>query len=198
ACQDREPARCRGSRVANAAIVGAGPGFAPALRHASALAGQLAAGGAGPAGRASGRGLEPVRPPVTPFAGSRHATRRMCFRTPQSSPRMCLARLLLAGLLIVMGAWRLWGVVQGGKSSGEMLSFSVAGLLVGLAVAGGWRLRWSALLAAALVLAEAVLWHPFWSLGEPARSAQLLHFMKNAALVGGFLLLSLTAPTRRR
>jgi putative oxidoreductase len=122
----------------------------------------------------------------------------MSFRTPQSSPGITLARLLLASLLIVMGAWRLWNVVQGGKSSGEMLSFSVAGLLVGLAVAGGWRLRWSALLAAALVLAEAVLWHPFWSQGEPARSAQLLHFMKNAALAGGFLLLSLTAPTRRR
>src|SRR5690606_7951175 len=144
------------------------------------------------------RGLEPVRPPVTPFAGSRHAKRRMSFRTPQSTPGITLARLLLASVLVVMGAWRLWNVVQGGKSSGEMLSFSVAGLLVGLAVAGGWRLRWSALLAAALVLAEAVLWHPFWSLGEPARSAQLLHFMKNAALVGGFLLLSLTAPTRRR
>jgi putative oxidoreductase len=43
-----------------------------------------------------------------------------------------------------------------------------------------------------------VMNHPFWGLAEPARSAQLLHFMKNAGLVGGFLLLSLTAPARRR
>jgi putative oxidoreductase len=122
----------------------------------------------------------------------------MSFRTPQSNPGITLARLLLASVLIVMGAWRLWNVAQGGTSSGEMLSFSVAGLLVGLAVAAGWRLRWSALLATALVVAEAVLWHPFWAHGEPARSAQLLHFMKNAALAGGFLLLSLMAPARRR
>lgn len=122
----------------------------------------------------------------------------MSFRTSQSSPGIGLARLLLASVLIVMGAWRLWNVAQGGKASGEMLAFSVAGLLVGLAVAAGWRLRWTALLAAALVVTEAVLWHPFWSLRGAAQSAQLLHFMKNASLAGGFLLLSLTAPTRRR
>ena len=122
----------------------------------------------------------------------------MSFRTSQSSPGIGLARLLLASALIVMGAWRLWNVVQGGKASGEMLAFSVAGLLLGLAVAAGWRLRWTALLGAALVAAEAVLWHPFWSLRGAAQSAQLLHFMKNASIAGGFLLLSLTAPTRRR
>jgi len=122
----------------------------------------------------------------------------MSFRTPQSSPGTGLARLLLASVLVVMGAWRLWNVAQGGKASGEMLAFSVAGLLIGLAVAGGWRLRWTALLAAALVVAEAVLWHPFWSLRGAAQSAQLLHFMKNVSLAGGFLLLALTAPVRRR
>lgn len=123
---------------------------------------------------------------------------RMSFRPLHQGPGIGLARLLLASVLVVMGAWRLWNVFQGGRASDEMLAFSVAGLLLGVTIAAGWRLRWTALLAAALVVAEAVLWHPFWSLRGAAQSAQLLHFMKNASMAGGFLLLSLTAPTRRR
>ena len=114
---------------------------------------------------------------------------RMSIRPLHQGPGIGLARLLLASVLVVMGAWRLWNVFQGGRASDEMLAFSVAGLLLGVAIAAGWRLRWTA---------EAVLWHPFWSLRGAAQSAQLLHFMKNASIAGGFLLLSLTAPTRRR
>ena len=55
-----------------------------------------------------------------------------------------------------------------------------------------------ALAAAALMLVDALLSHPFWSLAEPGRSAQLLHFRKNACMVGGLLLLSLVAPVARR
>ena len=65
-------------------------------------------------------------------------------------------------------------------------------------MAAACKVRALALAAAALLVADAVLNHPFWSLAEPARSAQMLHFMKNAGLVGGFLLLSVTSPARRR
>ncbi|WP_202844040.1 hypothetical protein [Luteimonas saliphila] len=122
----------------------------------------------------------------------------MSFRSPSSNPGTTLARLLLASVFIVMGGWRLWNASQGVPTSGATLSFSAAELVLGLLMAAGWKLRWTALLAALLMVADAVLSHPFWSLAEPARSAQLLHFMKNIAIVGGFLLLSLAAPARRR
>lgn len=122
----------------------------------------------------------------------------MSFRPSPPSPGIVLARLLLASVLIVIGGWRLWGAYQGAPASGATLSFSAAALLLGVLVAIGWKLRAVALAAAALLVAEAVLEHPFWGLAEPARSAQLLHFMKNAGLVGGFLLLAVTAPARRR
>ena len=122
----------------------------------------------------------------------------MSFRPSPPSPGIVLARLLLASVLIVIGGWRLWGAYQGVPASGATLSFSAAALLLGVLVAIGWKLRAVALAAAALLVAEAVLEHPFWGLAEPARSAQLLHFMKNAGLVGGFLLLAVTAPARRR
>lgn len=122
----------------------------------------------------------------------------MSFRSPSSNPGTTLARLLLASVFIVMGGWRLWNASQGVPTSGATLSFSAAELVLGLLMAAGWKLRWTALLAALLMGADAVLSHPFWSLAEPAHSAQLLHFMKNVAIVGGLLLLSFAAPVRRR
>ena len=57
-------------------------------------------------------------------------------------------------------------------------------------------LRWTALAAVALLVIDAVLSHPFWAMRAGARDVQLLHFMKNIAIAGGFLLLSAIAPRR--
>ena len=122
----------------------------------------------------------------------------MSFRPHAATPGLTLARLLLASVFVVMGAWRLWGAAQGVPTSGATLTFSAAELLLGLLVAAVWKLRWTALAAALLMVVDAVLSHPFWSFAEPARSAQLLHFMKNVCMVGGLWLLSLTAPASRR
>ncbi|MCW5580519.1 MAG: hypothetical protein KIS72_04185 [Luteimonas sp.] len=122
----------------------------------------------------------------------------MSFRPTTPGPGFTLARLLLASVFVAMGAWRLWGASRGVPTSGATLTFSAIELLLGLLVAVGWKLRWTALAAALLMAVDAVLSHPFWSLAEPARSAQLLHFMKNACMVGGLWLLSLVAPAARR
>ncbi|MEZ0472119.1 hypothetical protein [Luteimonas salinilitoris] len=116
----------------------------------------------------------------------------------QDNPAIVLPRLLLAGVFVVMGGWRLWGAWQGASTSGATLTFSTAELLLGLLIAFGWKLRWTALAAALLMAVDAVLAHPFWSVSGVDRDAQLLHFMKNVGIVGGFLLLSLTATTHRR
>ena len=122
----------------------------------------------------------------------------MSFRPTTPGPGFVLARLLLASVFVVMGAWRLWGASQGVPSSGATLTFSAIELVLGLLIAAGWKLRWTAAAAAALMVVDAVLSHPFWSLAEPDRSAQLLHFMKNVCMVGGLLLLALAAPVARR
>lgn len=122
----------------------------------------------------------------------------MSFRPQAPGPGFVVARLLLASVFVVMGAWRLWHAFNGVPTSGATLTFSAIELLLGLLVAGGWKLRWTALLSALLMAVDAAMSHQFWSLAEPARGAQLLHFMKNANIVGGFLLLSITAPAARR
>ena len=109
-----------------------------------------------------------------------------------------LAQWLLAAVFLVAGGFRLWQALRGVPIGNDTLLLSTAEVLLGVLLAAGWQLRAVALLAAALLLADAALSHPFWSLAEPARGAQLLHFMKNACMVGGLLLLSLVAPVARR
>ena len=109
-----------------------------------------------------------------------------------------LARWLIASVFVVMGAWRLLAASHGAEIANGTLVFSGVELILGLLVAFGWRLRWTASLGALLLLVDAVLSHPFWSLPEPDRSAQLLHFMKNIAIVGGLVLLATGAGRERR
>lgn len=114
------------------------------------------------------------------------------------TPGMVLARLLMASVFVVMGAWRLWAAAQGVAISNGALVFSALELLLGVLLAAGWKLRWMASLAALLMLADALMSHPFWSLHGAERGAQLLHFMKNAGFIGGLLLLAVTAGARPR
>jgi putative oxidoreductase len=111
---------------------------------------------------------------------------------------MVLARALMASVFVVMGGWRLWSASQGATIANGTLIFSGLELALGLLVLSGWKLRWTAALAALLMLADAMMSHPFWTLQGAEHSAQLLHFMKNIGFIGGLLLLSLTAPQRGR
>lgn len=116
----------------------------------------------------------------------------------QRHPGTGLARVLIASVFVVMGAYRLWAAYRGVPTSGSTLTFSGAELVLGVLVAAGWKLRATATLAAALMLVDAVLSHRFWALAGQEQAAQLLHFMKNIGLVGGLLLLALDAGSERR
>jgi len=120
----------------------------------------------------------------------------MAFRSSAPPAPMLLARVLLASMFVVLGGWRVWGAIDGMAMSNAALVLSAGELLLGLLLLTGWRLRWVALAAAALLVADALLSHPFWTARAGAHDGQLLHFMKNIALAGGFLLLSATAPRK--
>lgn len=109
-----------------------------------------------------------------------------------------LAQWLLASVFLVMGGYRLWQAVHGVHFANGTLAFSTLEVLLGILIAAGWRLRALCLLAALLMLVDAVLSHPFWRQAGSAQAMQLLHFMKNIGLIGGLLLLSAQASGRRR
>ena len=122
----------------------------------------------------------------------------MAPRSQPATPGIVAARLLLASVFIVMGGWRLVAVAQGAALPNSAVVASAIEAVLGLLVAFGWRLRWTALLAALLMVADALLSHRFWTLRGALRDAQLLQFMKNVGLVGGFLLLSQLGGGRHR
>lgn len=122
----------------------------------------------------------------------------MTSASARPSPAMVLARLLMASVFVVMGGWRLLSAWQGAVIPNGTLVFSVLELVLGLVVASGWKLAWTATLAALVMLADAIGSHPFWSAAGAERGEQLLHFMKNLGFIGGLLLLALTASGRGR
>ena len=109
-----------------------------------------------------------------------------------------LAQWLLAAVFLVAGGFRLWQALRGVPIGNDTLLLSTAEVLLGVLLAAGWQLRAVALFAAALLVAEAALSHPFWRLSGGAPVAQLLQFMKNMGLVGGLVLLSGAGGAKRR
>ncbi len=110
-----------------------------------------------------------------------------------------LAQWLLASVFIVMGGFRLWQALHGVATSDITLLLSTGEVVLGVLIAAGWKLRLLTLLAAALLLADAALSHPFWRYaGGQLLATQLLQFMKNMGLVGGLLLLSVAGGAKRR
>jgi len=68
----------------------------------------------------------------------------------------------------------------------------------GLAVLLGWQVRWVALALAAFLVADAFAAHAFWHAVPPDLHNQLLHFFKNAALAGAFVLQNLHGSASSR
>ncbi len=114
-------------------------------------------------------------------------------------PEARLAQMLMASAFLVIGGYRLWQAMHGASIANGTLVLSAVEFLLGLLLVSAWRLRLVSLLAAAMLVADAVMLHPFWKFGGAEQAAQLLHFMKDVGFIGGLLLLSsLTTGGRRR
>ena len=113
-------------------------------------------------------------------------------------PETRIAQWLMASVFLVMGGYRLWLAMHGAPIANGTMVFSAVEFVLGLALASGWRLRMVALLAAALVMVDAVMSHAFWELARAQQASQLLHFMKNVGFAGGLLLLSSVVSGKRR
>ena len=74
---------------------------------------------------------------------------------------------------------------------GALLPASIAIELGGsVALALGFRPRLTAMMLAAYLVPVTLLFHAFWNSTGPARQDQLVHFLKNASIIGGLLTLS--------
>jgi putative oxidoreductase len=76
-----------------------------------------------------------------------------------------------------------WAVI------GAVIEFFGAVLIV-----VGLKTRWAALLMAAFTTAAALIAHHFWTMEGAARLMNYTQFMKNLAIIGGFLILFAAGP----
>jgi putative oxidoreductase len=114
-----------------------------------------------------------------------------------------VARILLMILFVISGWGKLMhlsGTVAYMASEGAPLPTLAAGiavfmeLFVGISLVVGFYTRPLALISMLFVLGTALIGHHYWTMPEPARSANMLHFYKNLSIIGGLLLLSVTGP----
>jgi putative oxidoreductase len=88
-----------------------------------------------------------------------------------------------------------------GNASTEQIvrADGAAKVIGGLALATGVLPRLAALGLAASLVPTTLAGHPFWEQTEPgARAAHQAHFFKNAAVLGGLLLVAVSATPARR
>lgn len=116
----------------------------------------------------------------------------------QTLPVFTLGRMLMSVVFLVAGIRKAMGY------AGTVSSFTALGLpgpelvapLViaveiggGIALLLGWQTQLVAIVLALFTLASALVAHRFWSAEGPQFSGQLNNFLKNVAMVGGFLVL---------
>jgi putative oxidoreductase len=113
----------------------------------------------------------------------------------RSAVTLLAARILLGALFLVAGYNKITNVsgttaYMGGKAglpAPELMTWAVIAieLLGGLLLVIGWKTRWVAWGMAIFTLLTAIIGHAFWK--DPGQTTQ---FLKNMAIVGGFLALA--------
>jgi putative oxidoreductase len=107
-----------------------------------------------------------------------------------------LGRILLAAIFISSGFSKITGfegtvgyIASKGLPMPQVLALGaiVVELGGGLMLLIGWKTRWAAAALLVFTALAALLFHNFWSAPPDQAQNQMIHFMKNLAIVGGFL-----------
>lgn len=101
---------------------------------------------------------------------------------------LTLARILMALAFIGPGASHF--IESARQRNYTAAAIGALEVSAGLALAFGWQVRWLALAAATFLVVDAFIAHDFWAATPQELRNQLLHFFKNVALAGGFVLLA--------
>ncbi|ESY25606.1 MULTISPECIES: DoxX family protein [unclassified Mesorhizobium] len=115
-----------------------------------------------------------------------------------SSTTILLGRILLAAIFLLSGFGKLTAISGTAGYFGAMglpvptttaIVVGLIELLGGLAVLVGFQTRIAAWVLAVFTIASAFVAHTGW-----ADQNQMIHFLKNVAITGGFLLLASSGP----
>ena len=124
-------------------------------------------------------------------------------RRTADSLLLLLSRILLAVVFLPSGFSKLAGFTGFASTlASHGLPFPAAWAAAAVAAEAGGSLlvlvglgtRYAALVLALFAVAAAVIGHPFWAATAAEHQQQLINFMKNVAIVGGFLALAVAGP----
>ncbi|MDJ1159849.1 DoxX family protein [Chelatococcus sp. SYSU_G07232] len=111
---------------------------------------------------------------------------------------LVIGRMLLAAIFVQSGFGKIAGYAG---AAAYMESAGVPGILLplvilvefggGLAIVLGWQTRWAALALAGFSILSALLFHL-----QPGDRMQMINFMKNLSIAGGFLALMVAGAGR--
>ena len=116
-----------------------------------------------------------------------------------------VARILMMSLFVISGFGKITdftGTVNYMQYVHAPLPQVAAGvaivmeLFVGLALLIGFRVRVLALALLVFVAGTSMIGHPFWTMTGDSRDLNQVQFLKNLAIMGGLLLLSITGSGR--
>jgi putative oxidoreductase len=111
---------------------------------------------------------------------------------------LLLGRILLGGIFVLSGYGKLMGLSAFAASLEQKgVPFASVMALIGapveffggLAIVLGIETRYSAALMVAFVIMATLISHRFWEYQDAVRQMQQTHFLKNMAIIGGFVVL---------
>jgi putative oxidoreductase len=116
---------------------------------------------------------------------------------------LLVGRILLSLVFLNAGYRKLMAVAGSAGYFGK-LGFPMPEVLVWVAIAielggailliVGWKTRWAAWLLALFTLVATFAAHRFWEVDAAQYANQMNHFMKNIAIIGGFIIVATTGP----
>jgi putative oxidoreductase len=116
---------------------------------------------------------------------------------------LLVGRILLSLVFLIAGYRKLMAVAASAGYFGK-LGFPMPEVLVWIAIAVelggaillivGWKTRWAAWLLALFTLIATFAAHRFWEVDAAQYANQMNHFLKNIAIVGGFIILATAGP----
>jgi len=119
--------------------------------------------------------------------------------------QLVLGRVLLSVIFILSGLGKLphFHDVAGMMASKGIPLASVAlaiTLLIeiggGLMVLTGYKANYAALVIALWLIPVTLIFHHFWGIPAEQQQDQMIHFLKNVAIMGGLLILAYASPDK--
>lgn len=107
-----------------------------------------------------------------------------------------IGRILLALIFVVSGFGKFAGlagttayIASKGLPLPQVLAIAAAVVELGggILLIVGWKARWAALVLFVFTAFAALLFHNFWAVPPEQAQNQMIHFMKNLAIMGGLL-----------